>query len=199
MYSGSSAVCFPIVRNHLTMLKIGLAGPAWIVDLTYSSPFGENGSRSVFKQTIVYRRMVREPQSYSTFGHLCTCWLEWEHKAVRIVTVNMRKSLVVRPWIAPVPLVVTVNCLSAWLLMFMRRVMFLKRKIWAMLRPSTDCSGDVVHPPQISGVATLKGSVNIHINSVNIDINPMEIRSGKFYIPIPSYDFRLRAFRLIHS
>jgi hypothetical protein len=27
MYSGSSAVCFPIVRNHL-MLKIRLAGPA---------------------------------------------------------------------------------------------------------------------------------------------------------------------------
>jgi len=105
-----------------------------------------SGNRSVLKRTIVYRRVVREPQSYSTFGHLCTCWLEWEHKPVRIVTFNMRKSVVFRLWIAPVPLVVTVNCLSAWLLMFTRRVMFLKRIIWATFRPSTNSSSDVFHP-----------------------------------------------------
>jgi len=53
-------------------------------------------------------------------------------------------------------------------------------------------------PPQISDAATLKGCVSIHINSVNIDVNPLEIRSGNFDVLISSYDFRLRAFHLIH-
>jgi hypothetical protein len=34
---------------------------------------------------------------YSTCVRLCTCWVEWEHKSVRIVTVNMRNSGVLRP------------------------------------------------------------------------------------------------------
>lgn len=54
-------------------------------------------------------------------------------------------------------------------------------------------------PQQISDAATLKGSVNIHINSVNFDINPLEIRSGNFDVLISSYYFRIRSFHLIHS
>jgi hypothetical protein len=69
-------------------------------------------------------------------------------------------------------------------LMFMDRVMFLKRLFhWHQRWRSS--------PLQILWTGSLKGSVNIHINSANIDMNPLEIRSGKFDFLISSYDFRL--------
>jgi hypothetical protein len=103
--------CLLTFVDHLTLLKIRLDGPTWIVDLTYLSPFGEQWEPfSIWKDDFLSSGGPWA-LSYSTFGHLCTCWLECEHNLFGLWPL-IWESAVVCFRIAPVPLVVTVNCLS---------------------------------------------------------------------------------------